>query len=92
MTLGEKVRSLRTVEGELRGLGREMSQLEVTRAMRRELGRNFVLHELVPVRPLEASPRLVALDTERGAWVRVFSLLHLIDRVCDTPDTQTSKA
>ena len=41
MTLGEKVRSLRTVEGELRGLGREMSQLEVARAIGRELGRKF---------------------------------------------------
>ena len=37
MTLGEKVRSLRKVEGELRGLGHEMSQLEVVRAMRDEL-------------------------------------------------------
>ena len=37
MTLGEKVRSLRRVEGELRGLGREMSQQEVVRAMRDEL-------------------------------------------------------
>jgi transcriptional regulator with XRE-family HTH domain len=37
MTLGEKVRSLRKVEGELRGLGREMSQLEVVHAMRDEL-------------------------------------------------------
>src|SRR5882762_10447746 len=38
MTLGEKVRSLRAVEGELRGLGREMSQVEVARAMQREIG------------------------------------------------------
>jgi transcriptional regulator with XRE-family HTH domain len=37
MTLGEKVRSLRKVEGELRGLGRELSQLEVVRAMKEEL-------------------------------------------------------
>lgn len=41
MTLGEKVRSLRTVEGDLRGLGREMSQLEVARAIQRELGAAF---------------------------------------------------
>lgn len=41
MTLGEKVRSLRGVEGELRGLGRELSQQEVVRAIARELGRSI---------------------------------------------------
>jgi len=41
MTLGEKVRSLRTVEGELRGLGREMSQQEVVRAIAEEIGGSF---------------------------------------------------
>src|SRR5256714_7079415 len=41
MTLGEKVRSLRKVEGELRGLGRELSQQEVVRAIRHELGASF---------------------------------------------------
>jgi transcriptional regulator with XRE-family HTH domain len=41
MTLGEKVRSLRKVEGELRGLGREMSQQEVVRAIASELGASF---------------------------------------------------
>lgn len=39
MTLGEKVRCLRLVEGEMRGLGREMSQQEVARATQAELGR-----------------------------------------------------
>jgi transcriptional regulator with XRE-family HTH domain len=41
MTLGEKVRSLRKVEGELRGLGREMSQQEVARAIAKELGHSI---------------------------------------------------
>ena len=36
MTLGEKLRYLREVEGTLRGLDREMTQQEVVRAMRRE--------------------------------------------------------
>ena len=36
MTLGEKVRYLREVEGVLRGLGREMTQLEVIRALKRD--------------------------------------------------------
>jgi transcriptional regulator with XRE-family HTH domain len=37
MTLGEKLRYLRLVEGNLRGLGRDMTQQEVVRAMAREL-------------------------------------------------------
>ena len=41
MTLGEKVRSLRRVEGELRGLGREMSQQDVVRAIQNDLGASF---------------------------------------------------
>ena len=41
MTLGEKVRALREVEGELRGLRREMSQQEVARAIAAELGGSF---------------------------------------------------
>jgi transcriptional regulator with XRE-family HTH domain len=36
MTLGEKVRYLREVEGVLRGLGREMTQLEVVRTLKKE--------------------------------------------------------
>ncbi len=36
MRLGEKVRYLREVEGTLRGFGREMTQLEVVRAMKKE--------------------------------------------------------
>ncbi len=38
MTLGEKLRYLRLVEGNLRGQSREMTQLEVVRAVRKELG------------------------------------------------------
>jgi transcriptional regulator with XRE-family HTH domain len=37
--LGEKIRYLREVEGSLRGLGRPMTQLEIVRALRQELGR-----------------------------------------------------
>jgi transcriptional regulator with XRE-family HTH domain len=37
MKLGQKIRYLRTVEGSLRGLGRPMTQLEVVRAMKREM-------------------------------------------------------
>ena len=38
MTLGEKLRYLRLMEGNLRGLTRELTQQEVVRAIRKELG------------------------------------------------------
>ncbi len=38
MTLGEKMKYLRHMEGTLRGLGREMSQQEIVRAIQQELG------------------------------------------------------
>ena len=41
MTLGQKLRQLRHLEGELRGLGRELSQSELVRAIRAELGRTI---------------------------------------------------
>jgi len=39
VTLAQKIRNLRNVEGSLRGLGRAMTQDEVVRAMRKQLGR-----------------------------------------------------
>ncbi len=41
MKLGEKVRYLRLVEGTLRGLDREMTQQDLARAMKKELGRGL---------------------------------------------------
>jgi transcriptional regulator with XRE-family HTH domain len=41
MTLGEKLRYLRQVEGTLRGLEGEMTQQEVVRAIRRDLGQSI---------------------------------------------------
>jgi transcriptional regulator with XRE-family HTH domain len=41
MTLGKKLRSLRSVEGSLRGLGRPMTQFELAQAMKREVGRGL---------------------------------------------------
>jgi transcriptional regulator with XRE-family HTH domain len=41
MKLGQKIRYLRYAEGILRGLGREMTQSEVVRAARRELGQSI---------------------------------------------------
>jgi transcriptional regulator with XRE-family HTH domain len=39
MKLGEKIRYLRSVEGAVRGLDREMTQLEVVRTIKRDLGK-----------------------------------------------------
>src|SRR5208337_563519 len=38
MTLGEKIRYLREMEGTLRGLGRDMTQQEIVREVKRERG------------------------------------------------------
>ncbi len=40
MSVGEKIRYLRTVEGQVRGLSREMTQKEVVTAIREELKRS----------------------------------------------------
>jgi transcriptional regulator with XRE-family HTH domain len=41
MRLGDKLRYLREVEGTLRGLGREMTQQEIVRAIKSELKQSF---------------------------------------------------
>src|SRR5207342_1892830 len=41
MTLGQKLRQLRHLEGDLRGLGRELTQSELVRAIRTELGESI---------------------------------------------------
>src|ERR1700722_14268789 len=41
MKLGEKIRYLREVEGTLRGLDREISQLELARSIEKELGKSI---------------------------------------------------
>ena len=38
MTLAQKLRQLRQLEGDLRGLGRELTQAELVRAIKRDLG------------------------------------------------------
>jgi transcriptional regulator with XRE-family HTH domain len=38
MTLAQKLRQLRQLEGDLRGLGRELTQSEIVRAIKAELG------------------------------------------------------
>lgn len=41
MTLAQKLRQLRQLEGELRGLGRELSQSELVRAIKADTGRTL---------------------------------------------------
>jgi transcriptional regulator with XRE-family HTH domain len=41
MKLGEKLRYLRLVEGTLRGLGREMTQQDLVRALKKDLGKGL---------------------------------------------------
>ena len=41
MRLGEKIRYLREMEGTLRGLGREMTQQEIVRAIKKDLGESL---------------------------------------------------
>jgi len=41
MTLGAKIKYLREVEGTLRGLGREMTQQEIVRSVKKELGKSI---------------------------------------------------
>src|SRR5215510_13951199 len=41
MKLGDKLRSLRAVEGSLRGLGRLLTQQELAASMKREIGRGL---------------------------------------------------
>ena len=45
MKLGEKIRYLREVEGSLRGLGRPMTQLELVRALRKEIGKGKTISQ-----------------------------------------------
>src|ERR1035438_4296527 len=41
MTLGEKLRYLREVEGTIRGLDRELSQIELARLIQKDLGKSI---------------------------------------------------
>lgn len=85
MTLGEKVRSLRRVEGELRGLGREMSQQEVVRAIATELGGSFSQSYLSQV---ESGARPHLTHRTRQLLARFFRV-HPGYLVTDPPGFQT---
>ncbi len=71
MTLGDKIRSLREVEGSLRGLGRPLTQQELTRAMKRETGRTLSQAYLSQI---ESGSRPHVTQTTRELLARFFRI------------------
>ena len=71
MTLGDKIRSLRSVEGSLRGLGRAMTQQELADAMKRETGRSLSQAYLSQI---ESGARPHLTHTTRELLARFFRI------------------
>ena len=71
MRLGEKLRYLRLVEGTLRGMEREMSQAEVSRAITKELGRSISQAYLSQI---ESGRRPHLTNTTRMLLARFFKV------------------
>jgi transcriptional regulator with XRE-family HTH domain len=71
MTLGDKIRSLRSVEGSLRGLGRTMTQQELADAMKRETGRSLSQAYLSQI---ESGSRPHLTHTTRELLARFFRI------------------
>ncbi len=78
MKLGEKLRNLRYVEGDYRGLGRAMTKAEVVRAMGRELG-EAISHAYLC--QLEGGSRVHMTARTRDLLARFFKVLpgYLVD-------------
>jgi len=71
MTLGEKLRFLRTVEGRLRGRDSEMTQQEISRAIEREVGVRISQSYLSQI---ERGIRPHLTNTSRMALARFFKV------------------
>jgi transcriptional regulator with XRE-family HTH domain len=71
MTLGEKIRYLREVEGSLRGMGRAMSQQELVRAIEAETGSRFSQSYLSQ---LESGARPHLTNTSRQILAKFFKI------------------
>jgi transcriptional regulator with XRE-family HTH domain len=85
MNLAEKIKHLREVEGELRGLNRPMTQMEIVKAMQEEL------HESISqayLSQLEKSKRLHLTASSRDLLARFFKV-HPGYLVSDPPDYST---
>lgn len=83
MTLGEKVVRLRTLEGFARGLNREMTQVEVVRAIADELGESLSQSYLSQIE--SGARRHLTADT-RHVLARFFRVHpgHLLDDLDET--------
>lgn len=73
MKLGEKIRYLREVEGSLRGLGRPMTQLELVRAIREELGRNQTISQSY-LSQIESGARPHMTQSSRALLAKFFKV------------------
>ncbi|MBP1623433.1 MAG: hypothetical protein H6Q07_1453, partial [Acidobacteria bacterium] len=71
MNLGEKIRYMREIEGTLRGMGREMTQLEVVRAIKKELGKTISQSYLSQI---ESGKRPHMTNTTRLLLARFFKV------------------
>ena len=85
MDLAEKVKHLRSVEGELRGLSRPMTQIEVVKTMQEELGESISQAYLSQ---LESGKRVHLTASSRDLLSRFFKV-HPGYLVSDPPDFST---
>ncbi len=85
MNLGEKIKHLREVEGDLRGLQRPMTQTEVVKAMQEELNESVSQAYLSQ---LEGNKRLHLTASTRDLLARFFKV-HPGYLVSDPPDYST---
>lgn len=85
MDLAEKVKHLRGIEGELRGLGRPMTQMEVVKAMQEELGESI---SQAYMSQLESGKRVHLTASSRDLLSRFFKV-HPGYLVSDPPDFST---
>lgn len=85
MNLSEKLKHLRKVEGELRGLNRPMTQMEVVTSMREELQESLSQAYLSQ---LESGRRVHLTASSRALLARFFKV-HPGYLVSDPPDFST---
>ena len=85
MNLAEKIKHLRAVEGELRGLNRPMTQVEVVKAIQSELGENISQAYLSQ---LERNKRHHLTASTRDMLARFFKV-HPGYLISDPPDFST---
>jgi transcriptional regulator with XRE-family HTH domain len=73
MTVGEKIRYLREVEGTLRNLGRPMTQQELVRALSREIGKGKSISQSY-LSQIESGARPHMTQSSRALLARFFKV------------------